>query len=212
MQTIWKFYQNWITMIRQNLILNILTFSHPVPTLECSFQLAKADGFYPIKVNSFPVNIQDLFSEETLQGVEYIYTNFTEDETISTPITVEFDKSKRFSKLYYTWKLYNYFSTIADAIKTNFVSDISLWFLDNTKVNKDYTTYTVYTIKVQIARATKEPELVIFYDGKSRVSKQSREQIHCDEDLFSSFFYDKQVYYKDNLPTNAGYHLDKQFP
>ena len=90
-------------MAKQNLILNILTFSHPIPSIECSFQLEKADGFYPIKVSSLPVNIDELFTKEQLETVEYAYTNFTADDNISTPITVEFDKSKRFSKLYYTW-------------------------------------------------------------------------------------------------------------
>ena len=199
-------------MAKQNLILNILTFSHPIPSIECSFQLEKADGFYPIKVSSLPVNIEEIFTKEQLETVEYAYTNFTADDNISTPITVEFEKSKRFSKLYYTWRLYNYFYNIADAIKTNFISDISLWFLDTKKINTAFDTYTVYTIKVQIARATKEPELVISYDGKSRLCKQSREQIHCDEEIFSSFLYNKRIYYKDDLPEEAGYHLDKQFP
>ena len=56
-------------MKQQNLILNILTFSHPVPSIECSFQLEKADGFYPIKVNSLPVNIDELFTKEQLETV-----------------------------------------------------------------------------------------------------------------------------------------------
>ncbi|MEZ5047413.1 MAG: Piwi domain-containing protein [Chitinophagaceae bacterium] len=199
-------------MAKQNLILNILNFSHPVQTVECSFQLAKANGFYPVKVSSLPVNIEDLFSKEELENIEYAYTNFIADEAISKPIAVDLDKSRRFAKLYYTHQLYNHFYTIADAIKTNFISDISLWFLDTKKINKDFDTYTVYTIKVQIARATKLPELVISYDGKSRVCKQSREQIHCDEEIFSSFLYNKRIYYKDNLPEDAGYHLDRQFP
>lgn len=199
-------------MAKQNLILNILNFSHPVQTVECSFQLAKADGFYPVKVSSLPKNIEDLFSKEELEKVEYAYTNFKAEDNISVPVKVDLEESKRFSKLYYTNILYNYFINIADAIKTNFISDISLWFLDAKKINKDFDTYTVYTIKVQIARATKLPELVISYDGKSRICKQSREEIHCDEDLFSSFLYEKRIYYKDDLPDNAGYHLDKQFP
>ena len=199
-------------MAKQNLILNILNFSHPAQTVECSFQLEKADGFYPVKVSSLPKNIEDLFSKEILENVEFVYTNFKVDENISVPVKVDLDESKRFSKLYYTQILYNYFINIADAIKTNFISDISLWFLDTKKINKDFDTYTVYTIKVQIARATKLPELVISYDGKSRICKQSREQIHCDEEIFSSFLYNKRIYYKDNLPKDAGYHLDKQFP
>lgn len=199
-------------MSSQNLILNILNFSHPVQTVECSFQLEKAEGFYPVKVSSLPKNIEDLFSKEELENVEYAYTNFKAEDNISVPVKVDLEESKRFSKLYYTNILYNYFINIADAIKTNFISDISLWFLDAKKINKDFDTYTVYTIKVQIARATKLPELVISYDGKSRVCKQSREQIHCDEEIFSSFLYNKRIYYKDNLPEDAGYHLDKQFP
>lgn len=199
-------------MAKQNLVLNIITFSHLLKSVECSFQLEKTDGFYPVKVNSLPVNIEELFSNEALGNVEYAYTNFTADESISKPIAIDLEKSKRFSKLYYTHLLYKYFSNVADAIKTNFISDISLWFLDTKKLNPKFDTYTVYTLKVQIARATKEPEIVISYDGKSRICKQSREEIHCDEDTFSSFLYEKRIYFKDNLPLEAGYHLDKQFP
>jgi hypothetical protein len=197
---------------QQNLILNILTFTHPTPNVECSFQLEKADGFYPVKVNCLPVNITEIFSKEQLENVEYAYTNFTANENISKPISVELAKSQRFSKNYYTWRLYNYFINIADAIKTNFVNDISLWFMEHTKAHTEYSTYQVYSLKVQIAKATKEPELVVSYDGTSRVSKKSVEELTCDNGLFSSFLYEKRIYHKDDLPTEAGYHLEKQFP
>jgi len=199
-------------MAEQNLILNILNFSHPVQTVECSFQLEKADGFYPVKVSSLPVNIEDLFSKEELSNIVYAYTNFTADENISKPITVDLNKSQRFSKNYYTWRLYNHFLPIADAIKTNFINDISLWFINKTKNHTEYSTYQVFTLKVQIAKATKEPELVVSYDGTSRVCKKNVEELTCDNGLFSSFLYDKRIYHKEDLPIEAGYHLDKQFP
>lgn len=110
-------------MINQDLKLNILTFSHPIQSLKCSFTLVKADGYYPVSIRNLPINIIELFTEVQLQNVEYAYTNFTADLKISKPIIVLFAESKRFSKHYYSFLIANYFTTVADAIKTNFVSD-----------------------------------------------------------------------------------------
>ena len=199
-------------MIQQDLKLNILTFTHPIQSLSCSFTLVKADGYYPVSIRNLPINITEIFTEAELQNVEYAYTNFTANKTISAPIMVLFAESKRFAKHYYSFLIATYFTTIADAIKTNFVSDTEVWFLDNAKSTTNFNAYNTYTIKVQISRVTHLPELVISYDGKSRICKQSREQIHCDENMFSSFLYNNRIYQKDYLPADAGYHLDKQFP
>lgn len=50
-------------MIKQDLILNILTIDHPVETAEFSFTAEKADGLFSIHKSEWPVNIEDFFSK-----------------------------------------------------------------------------------------------------------------------------------------------------
>jgi hypothetical protein len=51
-------------MAEQNLILNIVTFSHPKEKQNFSFSAEKKEGFFPIVKNEFPLNINDIIGTE----------------------------------------------------------------------------------------------------------------------------------------------------
>ncbi len=78
-------------MIQQNLILNMLTCTHPVETAEFSFSAEKADGLFSIYNTRWPVNIDDLFPKLNT-AIQYLYVNFepTRDEK---KMTVNLHKS-----------------------------------------------------------------------------------------------------------------------
>jgi len=45
----------------QNLILNILTFNHPVEQKDFALYTKKRNGSFPINKYEFPVNIEEIF-------------------------------------------------------------------------------------------------------------------------------------------------------
>ena len=62
-------------MIKQDLILNILKFDHPVETADFSFFAEKADGLISIHKTEWPVNIHELFPNLN-NTIQYLYVNF----------------------------------------------------------------------------------------------------------------------------------------
>ncbi len=141
-------------MAEQNLILNIVTFSHPKEKQDFSFSAEKKEGFFPIVKNEFPLNINDIIVKEITDTAEHLYTDFNAGKDTKTTITVDMLKCTRFAKHYYTYLINQYFKTQADITNFNFIHDNEVWFSNNTETTKDWMAYTVYTVKVQMNRVT----------------------------------------------------------
>ncbi len=56
-----NFSKSNFSMLQQNLILNMLTFTHPVKTAEFFISAEKADRPFSIHKTKWPVNIENLF-------------------------------------------------------------------------------------------------------------------------------------------------------
>ncbi|QQR94799.1 MAG: hypothetical protein IPJ93_13650 [Bacteroidota bacterium] len=69
-----------------------------------------------------------------------------------------------------------------------------------------------FTIKVQIAKITQTPELVISYEGISKIAKKSVTEIGCDTKLYNWVVYESSLYKYDSLPDEAYYKLENVYP
>jgi len=147
-------------MIQQNLILNMLTCTHPVETAEFSFSAEKADCLFSIHKTEWPVNIEDLFPKLN-HTTQYLYVNFepTRDEK---KLTVNLHKSPRFAKHYYQWLISRYFNKVASVSKPNFIRDNEFWFWDKEASTYQFFIFKRFVVKVQIKGITDFPELVIY--------------------------------------------------
>mgnify|MGYP001279517694 FL=1 len=147
-------------MIQQNLILNMLTCTHPVETAEFSFSAEKADCLFSIHKTEWPVNIEDLFPKLN-HTTQYLYVNFepTRDEK---KLTVNLHKSPRFAKHYYQWLISRYFNKVASVSKPNFIRDNEFWFWDKKASTYQFFIFKRFVVKVQIKGITDFPELVIY--------------------------------------------------
>jgi hypothetical protein len=199
-------------MAEQNLILNIITFSPPKAKQDFSFYAEKKEGFYPIAKHEFPLNINDIIDKSITDTAEFLYTDFSATKDKANTITVDMLKCTRFAKHYYTFLINQYFRTKADITNSNFIHDNEVWFANQPETTKDWNAFTVYTVKVQINRVTYEPELVMSYDGVSKVLKQNLEQLDLDTTLFKRVVYDKKIYRYEEKPEAAGYDLANVFP
>ncbi len=155
-----------IFMTEQNLILNILTFNHPVEQKDFAFYTEKRNGSFPINKYEFPVNIEEIFPEVKAQQLERLYTEFESSDDKKVVIKVNLTKSTLFAKHYYSWLILNHFKTVADVVNSNFVRDLEVWFSDKIESTPGYNAYKVFTLRVQIGRNGANQELVISHDGK----------------------------------------------
>nr|WP_320117681.1 Piwi domain-containing protein [uncultured Marinifilum sp.] len=158
--------------MQQNLKLNLITFDHPEQVKKFNFYTEAGEGRYPLQKHEFPIGILDEF-EELPEDTQNLYTDFKSDNPEGITFEVDLNHSVRFAKHYYANLLYDYFKTIADVVNYNFVKDIELWFLDTTQTHAKYNTYKKFILRVQVARITESPEILISYNGNAKVMKQN---------------------------------------
>jgi len=198
-------------MVKQSLILNMLTFNHPVESKEFTFSLESSPYYFPIYKHEWPVNIADVFPnipEET----DYLYVNFEPGDRNAT-LSVDLRKSPRFAKHYYSWLVYNYFKSVADVSKPNFVKDTEVWFYDKESSEScKYFIFKRFIIKVQNKRITGFPELVITYEGTSKAIKTGLIDLNVPIESIKKVMSNRQIMYYDRLTTDAKKTLSKVYP
>ena len=79
---------------------------------------------------------------------------------------------------YFRYLLYSYFRNgVAHIMQRNFADDIEVWFLNPEEIRPEYDIYDKFTLKINHCDVTTGFELVVSYDGTSRVSKKSLKEM-----------------------------------
>lgn len=199
-------------MSSQKLILNVLQFSHPVTKKSFHFIAEKKDGYYPIKKEEIPEHLLNKYPAERRAKLHKLYTNFQEDTDPILNTEVDFETSPGIAKHYYNYLIHSHFKDKVDLIKSNFVNDTEVWIRHTKTENDNYTGYSVFSIKVQFAKITNTPELVVSYEGVSKIAKKNVTQIDCDTKLYKWVVYDGSLYKYDRMPDDAYYKLENVYP
>ncbi|MEI6122706.1 MAG: Piwi domain-containing protein [Bacteroidota bacterium] len=197
-------------MVAPNLILNILTFNHPFETADVSFYTEKADGLFSIHKAEWPVNIADYFPKLN-NNTEHLYVKF-EPGPDDQKLTVNLHKSPRFAKHYYEWLISVYFRGKASVSRPNFVKDNEFWFWDKAASIGQFFIFKKFVIKVQINRIVDSPELVISYEGISKVYKLGLNNINAPVEAIRKVLYNRLLIPYDKLPDEAKLDLSKVRP
>ncbi len=198
-------------MLAPKLILNILPFDHPAETADFSIAIEKAEDLFSIHKKEWPDNIADLFPKLN-KDTQYLYVNFNPDSD-EKKLSVNLPKSPRFAKHYYNWLIFSYFSKSNKCISTpNFINDNQFWFWDKDASTGQFHLFKRFVIKVQINRIVDSPELVISYEGTSKVFKEGLDKINAPTEAFSKVIYNRQLIPYDKLTDEAKLDLSKVRP
>lgn len=162
-------------MQRQNLFFNILTFDFPAENQ--TFYFAKDDigKSHKIHKSLFPNKIDSLFNGIVNNGSEFIYTTFSGEKEGFLPLSIDFNTENRdFIRRYYNRQINFYFSRIKKQIvKVGFIKENQVWVKVPRQSTPQWDVYMKFSLKVQFATVSKYPELLVSYDGTSKVLKQS---------------------------------------
>lgn len=161
--------------MNSNLIFNILTFDFPKENPVFYFSDTDIGKCQKIHKSIFPNEIKRLFPNIGLNGNNFVYTTFTGKTEGYKPLTINFKTENHdFLKRYYNRQINHYFRVVKEEIvKANFIKDNQVWLLNSQISNNQYDVYDKFTLKIQIAVTSKHPEIVLSYDGISKVFKQS---------------------------------------
>jgi len=160
--------------LTQTISLNVIPFTPQVTEKEFAFYNKKGEGLYPIKWKA----LFQIMPEWMEKNKQHLYTDFQEPKP-GAVVTAKIDLAKHyhFAQHYFRYLILQYFKTKADVVFPNFTNDIEVWFHDEDLDAAKYKVYQNFTIKVQYARVSDTFELVVSYDGTSKILKKSLKEL-----------------------------------
>lgn len=181
--------------MQEHIKFNILNFNWPRKLLTFYVSLNKTQEADTIHHRKFPSTITDVFSNEELEEAEEIYTTFT------TP--TEGFKTLKVDCSNYNLNLYKQFLNAQikkhfDALnivnrKNRILKDRQVWVIDKNAYHKDYHYYDKFSLKIQFTEVSDYPELVVSFDGTSKILKKSVQELENTHLVTTAIFKNQVV-------------------
>ena len=206
-----------------NLTFNLLSFSHPNDELTFYFLPAETEGLQRISKILVPNEVIQHFGEQ-----EHFYTSFeipvANGFSVTKPVEPVIEtiinekgveekvkvKNACFGigilRRYYNSRIHTWFKKNGLLVKPNFIDDTEIWLPSNIRYdNETYKFFDKFSLKVQFARITKSPELLISFEGTSRVFKKSMSVLSdiIPPEIYTWVIFNSQLYRFDELPEDA---------
>jgi hypothetical protein len=193
---------------------NILTFSHSEKQPKICFTTKEDKNKHRFRVEQLPEAARAKFTINR-QTASFVYTNF--DETgEGIALNINLKKHPAISRAYYTKLIRDYLSPAADVVIPNFLNDTQFWFKSNNHQAEGYTVYKKFTLRVQTNNTSGTPELLISFEGCSRVSSKNLLKIEdrhgFREKIVRKVIYGKKLYDYDKRPDVVKHNAAKAFP
>ncbi len=158
-----------------NLFFNILTFDFPTEKQTFYFSKENNERCQCLHKTLFPNEIDSLFPGISSNGVDSIYTTFTGEQDGFRPLEINLcTENQDLVKRYYNRQINYYFRTIKKQIvKVGFIKENQVWVKAARQSTPQWNVYMKFSLKVQISTVSKYPELLVSFDGISKVLKKS---------------------------------------
>lgn len=146
--------------------------------------------------------------------LQWLYTDFKEPQEGALVLDIDLTLHTEFEAHYYRHLIFNHFKNgIAHIMHRNFTRDVEVWFLNEGSTSQKYNVYSQYTLKIQHNKVSNGPELVISYDGTTKVYKQSvKQMVGFDTAKFNWMNCNGILHRWKYLPDEHKLNLDKVFP
>lgn len=166
-------------MSKKSLFFNILTFDWPEKPI--TFYVSDKDNGKSQKLHFtlFPNEAEQLFPNIVRNSTNELYTTFTGETEGFQPLSIDFQKENPdLIKRYYNRQINFYFRSIKEQIvKVGFVKENQVWIKSRYGTTNDWTIYEKFSLKVQLSTVSKYPEILLSYDGQSKVMKQNAAEL-----------------------------------
>ncbi len=198
----------------QNLFFNILTFDWPDKKPTFYFSDQKQTKYPRIHKSLFPNAISSILPG--LNGTEFIYTTFTGKTEGFSPITIDFQTDNPdLIKRFYNQQINFYFRKVnPQIVKTGFIKENQVW-LPAPKLSTDqYNVFEKFTLKVQLCSVSSYPELVLSYDGRSKVLKKSIAELiqQISPELFNRVLHKGQLLKFEDMAESEEQDYENAYP
>lgn len=201
--------------MQQNLILNIIPFTAPVQQVTFPFYKEYKEGYCPMYIDTdLPGLLDDTMTKLEQADAPWLYTDFQQPQDGAIMLTIDLTTHTNFAAHYYRHLIFNHFRNgVAHIMHRNFIKEIEVWFLNDELRTGKYNEYNQYTIKIQHNKVTNGPELVLSYDGHTKVYKQNvKQMVGFATEKFNWMNCNGVLHKWKNLPDEHKLNLDKVFP
>lgn len=201
--------------MHQTLILNILPFTIAPGKKTFAFYKEWFQGAYAVYISEelLPV-VQHFHKPDPAKAeTQWLYSDFMPLRDGGIELEIDLAVHLQFAEHYYRFLISNYFRDIAPIMRRNFTQEVELWMLDTTWKGKDYNQYYKFTLAVQHS-VNKTPELIVSYDGNSRVLKKSMAELPGLDTLIYRWMNYKGLLYHwgESFPDEALRNQHEVFP
>lgn len=203
---------------------NVLTFNHLPGDLTIHFSNMEYPGTQRIFNTLVPAEVLTYFGEQ-----EHYYMDFENPFEGSIPVTKSiapvYEPSEGTSRKivkeacfsgslvrrYYNYQIYKYFRSKEILVKPTFVNDIEVWIHNKKVPDSKHWHFLKFSIKVQLAKLSNFPELLISYEGVSKVLKENYQSLlrKIAPECFSWFLFQKKLFKYKDLPDEAQRNTEK---
>jgi hypothetical protein len=164
--------------MKQQLQLNVIPFTPPVQEAVFAFYTKREYGFCRIHKDDLNDLTEGVIDENQLDQGQWLYTDFQPPKKDAILFSVNLKECIHFASHYYRHLIRNHFKDVADIMHSNFTSEIEVWILNTKSNSPKFKVYNQFTLKVQHGRVTDGPELVLSYDGTTKVLTKSISEIY----------------------------------
>ncbi|MBP0902214.1 Piwi domain-containing protein [Mariniflexile gromovii] len=190
--------------MQEHLKTNILNFNWPNPAPTFYFFIEEIEGSHPIHKSKFSGQIKEAFLDKDLSKSDQIFTSYTQSTPNAKSIKIDLEDDKELSiyKQYLKLQLREYFKAKGFIVVKNFVRDVQVWLPSKNGNTTDYNLYYKFSFKIQYAQLTDLPELVVAYDGTSKVLTKSVMDIEDTMHIKRCVYGQKTFNYQMNLDSD----------
>lgn len=194
----------------QQIQLNIIPITPVSNTLTFSFFGDKFPKSASIKWDK----LFDEFPEGRAADKQSYYSDFVTTEGADIEKEIDIYNAINFSQKYFRYQIFNYFKGIEGVVlHSNYIDDVEVWIWDETIKHRTYRTYNKFTLKVPYKTVSTGYELLIAYNGTTRIMHQSIEDLtDYDTHLFKLINCNGIVYKYDKMPDDVRQHRETLFP
>jgi hypothetical protein len=162
-------------MSSQKLHFNILTFDWPKENLIFHFSKLETDRCQRIHKSIFPKGIEAIFPGISNNGTDFVFTTFTGEREGFKPCSINLkNEIPDFSKRYYDRQINYYFRAIKKQIvQVGFIKENTVWLPVPDAATEQFEVFEKFSLKVQICNVSTFPEILLSYEGTSKVLKKS---------------------------------------
>jgi len=158
-----------------NHFFNILTINWPQKPVNFHFSdtyIGKGKSLY---FNLFPNSIEQLFPKLVRNSTNKLFTTYSTESEGFLPLPIDFKSDNPdLIKRFYNNEINYFFKKVKQQIvKIGRVHENQIWIKTSQVGTSKYDLYEKFSLKIQLCNVSQFPEIVLSYDGQSKISKKS---------------------------------------